>query len=71
MRLPALTSLAFAMFLLLVSTFWPEGSAYLGGILENGKAGTSVMALDRFAEELCHGETLMEAFSVFLDTIQP
>ena len=70
-RLPALTAFSFALFLILVNTFWPEGSAYLDSILESSRASTSVMALDRFAEELHHGEPLAQAFSAFWDTIQP
>ena len=70
-RLPALTALCFLVFLFLVNAFWPEGSAYLDGILESSRVSASVMALDRFAEELYHGEPLAEAFSAFLDTIQP
>ena len=64
-RLPALTALCFALFLILVNTFWPEGRAYLDGILESGRVSASVMALDRFAEELYHGEPLAEAFPHF------
>ena len=70
-RLPALTALCFLVFLFLVNTLWPEGSAYLAGFLENRGASASVMALDRFTEELHHGEPLAEAFSAFWDTIQP
>ena len=70
-RLPALTALCFLVFLFLVNCFWPEGSAYLDGILASSRASASVMALDRFAEELCQGEPLVEAFFAFLDTIQP
>ena len=70
-RLPALTALSFALFLTLVNVCWPEGSAYLDAILERSRASASVMALDRFAEKLHHGEPLAQAFSTFLDTIQP
>lgn len=71
MRLPALTVLSFLVFLFLVNIFWPEGSACLGGILENRMAMVSAGALDRFAAELYDGEPLTEAFSAFLDAIQP
>ena len=70
-RLPALTALCFLAFLFLVNTFWPEGSDYLGEILAGQNTSASVVALERFAEELHHGEPLAEAFSAFLDTIQP
>ena len=70
-RLSALTALCFLAFLFLVNTFWPEGSDYLGEILAGQNTSASVVALERFAEELHHGEPLVEAFSKFLDTVQP
>lgn len=70
-RLPALTALCLLVFLFLVNCFWPEGSAYLNGIFDSSHTSASVMALDRFAEELYQGEPLAEAFSAFWDTIQP
>lgn len=70
-RLPALTALCFLLFLFFVNTFWPEGSAYLDGILAGRSVSASVIAFDRFAKELHHGEPLAEAISTFLGSIQP
>ena len=70
-RLPALTALCFLLFLFLVHTFWPEGWACIDGILAGRRASASVMALDRFAEELHHGEPMTKVFSDFLSSIQP
>lgn len=70
-RLPALTGLCFLLFLTLVNTFWPEGSAYLSDKAHHWRESAAVLALDRLAEELHHGEPLAEAFSDFLSSIHP
>ena len=60
-RVPALTILFFTLFLFLVETLWPDGSAFLreNGIFP-GKS-IAVSALNEFADELSGGVSPISA----------
>ena len=65
LRLPALCLLCFALFLLLVVIFWPEGTALLQKTVFSLKGTVAAAGLDDLAEELHTGEPMVTAFADF------
>ena len=60
-----LTTLLFALYLLLVSLFWPEGSRFLKNMLISGTSDTAMDAIAVFAQELNCGIPLPDAAGDF------
>ena len=66
MRLPVLTAMCFLLFLFLVKTCWPEGSAVISDAFRWVSDSGPVMALEEFARDLAGEEQVTEAFSDFV-----
>ena len=62
----SLTTLLFALYLLLVSLFWPEGSLFLKNLVFSGTPDTAREAVEVFAQELNCGTPLPDAARDFL-----
>lgn len=60
-----LTTLFFALYLLLVSFFWPEGNRYLKNLLLPGNADATIQAIEVFVQELNCGEKIQDAAKDF------
>ncbi len=67
-RLPALTLLSFLLFLLLVSTLWPEGAEYIRSSACQIRIKTAA-ALNLLEEEAFQGEPLTAVFSDFFQSL--
>lgn len=65
LRLPALLLLCFTLFLFLVVSFWPDGTALLQKTVFSLKDTVASAGFDDLAEELHTGEPLVTAFAEF------
>ena len=59
LRLTALTALFFILFLILATTFWPEGAAWI-------RNSAPVQAFNGLAWDLFRGDPVVTSFSEFL-----
>lgn len=65
-----LTTLLFALYLLLVSIFWPEGSLFLKNLVLSGTPDTAVEAIEVFTQEMSCGTPLPDAARDFLQRVR-
>ena len=65
LRICILTGVCFAVFLVLVEAFWPEGSHFLRETVSYTRNIIPVSALEVFAEDLRVGDSVFHAFRDF------
>lgn len=65
----ALTGLCFALFLLVVNMAWPEGAAVLRRLVFWADAAVTAAAFETFCQEMQEGETVLQAFGTFWETV--
>lgn len=60
-----MSAVFFALFLLLCSLFWPEGSAFIQDVLIPGDDAVTIRAFMNLTEELRNGTGLKESVTAF------
>lgn len=70
-RRAAFTAVCFILFLLLVSSCWPEGAQMLRSWLLPGDGSVAVAAMEELSRDLKAGQSFPGAWEVFLQRVLP